>query len=224
MSIIDQAGFETSNQVLPPVECDDLLSKLAASEVSRSRAGARHLISLPFILRLARDARLQRIADAALGCEALPFRVTLFDKSTDSNWSVVWHQDTALPLAKKFDAPGWGPWSIKAGIRYAHAPASALNRIVALRVHLDESASTNGPLRVLSGTHRLGVLSDEQVAEVARNSPAVDCLVPRGGVLAMRPLLIHSSTRIVAPGSRRVLHIEYAEDLEVAPGINLAAA
>jgi hypothetical protein len=30
--------------------------------------------------------------------------------------------------------PGWGPWSIKSGIAYAHAPARALSRVVALRV------------------------------------------------------------------------------------------
>ena len=209
---IGQDGFEISNHVLVASECDALLFKLTASEVVRGRAGARHLISVPFISQLATHDQLQAIASAALGCEALPFRVTLFDKSAQSNWSVVWHQDTALPLEKKFEAAGWGPWSVKAGVAYAHAPTAALNRIVALRVHLDESNSGNGPLRVLPGTHRLGVLSDEEVAEIARSSSTVDCLVPRGGVLAMRPLLIHSSSRIVKPGSRRVLHIEYAED------------
>ena len=126
MRAIDLNGFETSAQVLHSSECDDLLSKLTASAFRRSRAGARHLISTSFVLELARDTRLQAIASAALRCEAIPFRVTLFDKSHESNWSVGWHQDTALPLQTKFDAPGWGPWSVKAGILYAHAPAPCL--------------------------------------------------------------------------------------------------
>src|SRR6266545_653699 len=63
------------------------------------------------------------IAAEALGDEALPFRATLFDKSRRANWLVVWHQDTALPLRRRKEVRGWGPWSIKAGILYAHAPA-----------------------------------------------------------------------------------------------------
>lgn len=224
MTSIQKDGFEIHNEILELSECDRVLTELLAPDIPRSRAGARHLIANPVIARLARDARLQKIAGAALGRHAVPFRATLFDKSAESNWSVVWHQDTALPLAEKFEAEGWGPWSVKAGIAYAHAPASALNRIVALRIHLDESSSTNGPLRVLAGTHRLGLLTDNQVVEITRTSPATDCLVVRGGVLMMRPLLIHSSTRAVTNGARRVLHIEYAEDLQITASVRLAEA
>jgi ectoine hydroxylase-related dioxygenase (phytanoyl-CoA dioxygenase family) len=222
--VIDRDGFEIRNGVLSPSHCDDLLRALHSSDVMRSRAGARHLVSFPPIASLVADQTLVEIATTAFGCAATPFRVTLFDKSPDANWSVVWHQDTALPLQSKFDAPDWGPWSVKAGVLYAHAPACALNRVVALRVHLDESTPANGPLRVLPGTHRLGVLPDDEVAELARVTSAVDCLTSRGGVMVMRPLLIHSSPRVVAGGPRRVLQIEYCEDLQVAPGIFLAAA
>jgi hypothetical protein len=43
-------------------------------------------------------------------------------------------------------------------------------------------------------------------------------------VLAMRPLLIHSSSKARAPEPRRVLHIEYADSLDLAEGIRLAVA
>jgi ectoine hydroxylase-related dioxygenase (phytanoyl-CoA dioxygenase family) len=219
-----QNGFAIFDEILMPRECDELLAALSQSDSLRSRAGARHLLSIPAVAQLAGDSRLSTLASDVLGSDAVPFRVTLFDKSEESNWSVAWHQDTALPLQSKFEGDGWGPWSNKAGVLYAHAPASALDRIVALRVHLDESTPDNGPLRVLPGTHRLGVLSDDEVSLLAHSSASVMCLAPRGAVLVMRPLLIHSSTRIVTPGSRRVLHIEYAEDLEIAPGIRLATA
>jgi hypothetical protein len=221
---IHEHGFEIHNRLLMPSECDRLVAELSASDVLRSRAGARHLISMPGIAMLASDPRMRTLAADALGGRAVPFRATLFDKSAESNWSVVWHQDTALPLATRFETEGWGPWSVKAGVMYAHAPASALNRVIALRIHLDESTSTNGPLRVLAGTHKKGLLTDEQVAELARISAATECLVGRGGVLMMRPLLVHSSTRVVTKAARRVLHIEYAEDLEVAPGVHLTQA
>src|SRR4030095_15975039 len=99
---------------------------------------------------------------------------------------VVWHQDTALPLRQRRDTPGWGPWSVKSGITYAHAPTAALSRGLALRIHLDDSTESNGPFRVLRGTHRDGVLSDAAVQQLAREKKPEDCIVSRGGVLAMR--------------------------------------
>jgi hypothetical protein len=40
----------------------------------------------------------------------------------------------------------------------------------------------------------------------------------------MRPLLIHASSKSLSHQPRRVLHIEYADCLDIAPGIRLAIA
>jgi ectoine hydroxylase-related dioxygenase (phytanoyl-CoA dioxygenase family) len=154
----------------------------------------------------------------------MAFKATLFDKSSTANWLVVWHQDTALPLKHRRELPGWGPWSVKEGVIYAHAPASALSRIVALRVHLDDSTKENGPLRVLPGTHVQGVLTDAAILQLAARIPAVDCLVPKGGILAMRPLIVHASSKSQNDSPRRVLHIEYAESALIGNGLELARA
>jgi hypothetical protein len=219
-----ERGFEITAGVFSPQECYQLLADLQQPGVGRSRAGARHLMGQVAVARVANDERMMGIAREWLGGAGVPYRATLFEKSGDSNWLVVWHQDTAVPLEARFDAPGWGPWSMKAGIVYAHAPTWALERIVALRLHLDASRADNGPLRVIPESHRLGVLSDEEVFDVAHRELCAECLVERGGVLAMRPLLIHSSPKVESPEPRRVLHIEYAETLELAEGIRLAVA
>lgn len=164
------------------------------------------------------------LARAVLGPEAFPFRATFFDKSPASNWLVVWHQDTALPLRERIDTSGWGPWSVKDGIAYAHAPTSALSQVVALRVSLDDSTLENGPLRVLPGTHRRGVMSDDDVHEVSAQAESVDCIVPKGGVLIMRPLLIHASSKSRSETPRRVLHVEYAASDLIAKPLHLAIA
>ena len=101
-------------------------------------------MSIPEVRSVASDPRMLRIARVALGTGALPYRATLFEKSGAANWLVVWHQDTALPLQSQFDLLEWGPWSRKTGILYAHAPSWALSRVVALRLHLDASATDNG--------------------------------------------------------------------------------
>lgn len=224
MTRIQELGYDVVTSVTSESECDDLLTALESSMLVRSRAGARHLLSVQAISEMANDCRLTTMASEGLSHAARPFRVTLFDKSAAANWSVVWHQDTALPVRSRVDVPGWGPWSRKAGVLYAHAPAEALSKIVALRLHLDESSLDNGPLRVIPGSHRLGVLEDEEVERLARDHMPVDCVVGRGGIIAMSPLIIHSSPRLRSAAARRVLHIEYASSFEIAPGLELSAA
>ena len=227
MSAIPQtlgSGFFIDEAVFSGSECEELLANLPLAYFHRGRAGSRHLMSHPEVRRVASDPRMLRIARFSLGADALPYRATLFDKSGAANWSVVWHQDTALPLQSQFDLRGWGPWSQKAGIIYAHAPSWALSRIVALRLHLDASTPENGPLRILRGTHAFGVMSDADVFAMARSRPHVDCIVGRGGVMAMYPLLVHSSSKARSNSPRRVLHIEYTNSLVLAPGIQLAVA
>ena len=221
---INSRGFAILPDVFRPDEILKFVDTLDDAPLRRSRAGVRHALGHPVVRQLAHDRRLLGLAQAVLGPAAFPFRVTLFDKSPQANWLVVWHQDTALPLLERRESPEWGPWSVKEGVVYAHAPASALNRILALRVHLDDSNADNGPLRVLPESHTLGVLSDEAIHHLAKSISPVDCLVPRGGVLAMRPLIVHSSSKSLTQARRRVLHIEFATSGDFGAGLNLAAA
>jgi ectoine hydroxylase-related dioxygenase (phytanoyl-CoA dioxygenase family) len=221
---ISSGGFTVIPGVFPDGEISELLAILERSGLPRSRAGMRHAMRNLNVAALARDSRLVAMAREVLGSGAIPFRATLFDKSPTSNWLVVWHQDTALPLRERREVPGWGPWSVKEGVNYAHAPASALEQVLALRLHLDDSVAENGPLRVLPGTHTHGVLSDDALHDLSTQITAVDCVVPRGGILAMRPLVVHASSKSQSNAPRRVLHIEYAASLSIAEGLELATA
>jgi ectoine hydroxylase-related dioxygenase (phytanoyl-CoA dioxygenase family) len=220
----NDVGFLIVNAVLALSEAARLLRTLDASLLTRSRAGARHLMKHPAVSDVANDPRLLAIASGFLGRSAVPFRATLFDKSSARNWLVPWHQDTALPLQQRRDVPGWGPWSTKSGITYAHAPAMALSRVVALRLHFDDSREDNGPLRVLPGTHALGVLSEADTERLVREIPPVDCLVSSGAIVAMRPLILHASSKAETDHPRRVLHIEYVDSLDIGEGLHIAIA
>ena len=216
--------FWSFPEVLLSHETRRLIDDLDQSPLRRSKAGVRHALRNPSVAALAREPRLLNIARQVLGAEALPFRATLFDKSPQANWLVVWHQDIALPLRNRHDMPSWGPWSVKDGAVYAHAPASVLRQVLALRIHLDDSTTHNGPLRVLPGTHTEGVLSDDASHEFAAQVEPADCLVAQGGVLAMRPLLIHASSKSQSDALRRVLHIENSASMTVGKGLELAVA
>jgi ectoine hydroxylase-related dioxygenase (phytanoyl-CoA dioxygenase family) len=113
---------------------------------------------------------------------------------------------------------------VKEGVIYAHAPATALEQVLALRIHLDDSTDKNGPLRVLPGTHTMGVFTDDAIEGLAAEIDAVDCLVTAGGVVAMRPLIVHASSKSLTEMPRRVLHIEYAARMVIAKPLELAVA
>jgi ectoine hydroxylase-related dioxygenase (phytanoyl-CoA dioxygenase family) len=219
---IEEVGFALIPEVLPQSEITSLLCALDDLVHRRGRAGIRHILNHPRVKAIANDARLLGIAKGVLGEDALPFHATLFDKSPHSNWLIAWHQDTALPLTEKRETPGWGPWSIKEGVNYAHAPASALEQVLALRLHLDDSTQENGPLRVLPSTHKLGVLKDEEIERKVPEGTPIDCIGARGSIVAMRPLLIHASSKSTSPIPRRVLHIEYAASPMMGGGLHLA--
>jgi ectoine hydroxylase-related dioxygenase (phytanoyl-CoA dioxygenase family) len=219
---IEKDGFAIFPEVLTGKEIEQLLDRISIAATRRSRAGVRHALGLSPVAELARQANVIQFARAVLGDSAFPFRATLFDKSPTSNWLVVWHQDTALPLRERRETSGWGRWSVKEGITYAHAPAESLSQILALRVHLDHSTALNGPLRVLPATHTLGVLDDDRIHELAVKKKVIECLVQAGGILAMRPLLVHSSSKSQADADRRVLHIEYTASSSIAAPLDLA--
>jgi ectoine hydroxylase-related dioxygenase (phytanoyl-CoA dioxygenase family) len=221
---LEERGYAITPGVLKSEEIEALLRCLAGLESHHNRAGIRHLLRQPSVAQLATDLRLLGIAQSVLGLDAFPFRATLFDKSPDANWLITWHQDTALPLCARHEIAGWGPWSVKEGVTYAHAPASALEKVVALRLHLDNSTSENGPLRVLPGTHRSGVLSDQEVETTVGKVKPISCLVAKGGVIVMHPLIIHASSKSVSTIPRRVLHVEYATRAAVPKPLQLAMA
>lgn len=216
------AGFSITNHLFTRLEVESVCDAFADTRTQPRRGGIRGAFSIPAVRELADDARLVNLAREFIGATARPLRATVFDKSAASNWLVTWHQDTVLPVKRRVPSADWGPWTRKAGQLHAGAPASALEQIVALRIHLDDSTPANGPLRVLPDTHLMGVLSCERIEQIARDVEAIDCTAEIGGVIAMRPLLVHSSSKSRdAAARRRVLHIEYIAatsfgDLELA--------
>jgi ectoine hydroxylase-related dioxygenase (phytanoyl-CoA dioxygenase family) len=221
---IDRLGFAVLPSVVGIQKISTLIDELKSAIIMRSKAGARHLMCHGCVASLANGNELLSLAREILGNDAAPFRATHFDKSPTSNWLVTWHQDTALPLRERLDRPGWGPWSVKGGVVYAHAPAFALEQVLAIRLHLDDSTPLNGVLRVLPGTHKSGVLTDEQIHVAASQTTPIESVAPRGAVLAMRPLLVHASSKSQSEERRRVLHIEYSAVRQFADGLELAVA
>lgn len=181
-------------------------------EIRRKRSvyGIRNLLEIcPAVQRLAVNQSVRRFATAVVGDHAFAVRAIFFDKVPDANWSLFWHQDNVIAVQERREVPGFVAWSQKAGVWQVQPPAEVLAQMVAVRVHLDDCGSDNGPLRVLPGSHRFGWLDDE-LDDWKSRVPEVVCAVRCGGVVAICPLTLDASAPCHAVGHRRVIHIEYA--------------
>jgi ectoine hydroxylase-related dioxygenase (phytanoyl-CoA dioxygenase family) len=85
-----------------------------------------------------------------------------------------------------------------------------MEQMLAVRLHLDDCGEENGPLQVLPGSHLAGRLDAEKIQAWRARAPVAPCIVKRGGVILMRPLLLHASSVAQNPAHRRVIHLEYA--------------
>jgi len=203
---VEQHGFA----VVPRVIDADVQRELLATLGPVSGAGRRGLLALPVIAELARSPGLLAVVRPHLPSEPFPVRAIYFDKSPETNWLIPWHQDLSLALRASAEVPGFGPWSTKDGIPHVQPPVELLQQMLTVRLHLDDADESNGALRVLPGSHRLGRLSAERIQQFRSERADFLCRVSAGDALLMRPLLLHASSRSTSAQHRRVLHIEYA--------------
>ena len=203
---VDSHTLIVLEKELQHLEIDHLASQRAGKAF-----GLRNLTSaVPVTRELANSNALRSIVQPVLGDTARVVRTIYFDKHKDANWKVAWHQDLTIAVREKIDVEGFRAWSIKAGITHVQPPVAVLEQMLTLRVHLDDTSEANGALRVLPGTHRHGRFDPDQIQYCKQQQNVVTCSVKRGGVVAMRPLLLHSSLPSLNPTHRRVLHFEYA--------------
>lgn len=137
-------------------------------------------------------------------------RAILFNKTSESNWLVPWHQDKTVSVIAEERPPGWGPWSIKDNVLHVQPPEEVLNNMVTFRIHLDAATKENGCLKLLPKSHHFGVIPQSEIASYVASQPAKECEVNRGSALVMRPHILHSSSKGLNPSQRRVLHLEFS--------------
>jgi ectoine hydroxylase-related dioxygenase (phytanoyl-CoA dioxygenase family) len=173
-------------------------------------AGRRNMLAIAAVAEFAHSRRLIELVRMHTGGEPRAVRAIWFNKSPEANWLVAWHQDLAIAVRERVEAPRFGGWSVKEGVPHVQPPAEVLERMLTVRVHLDDADAENGALRVLAGTHRSGRLSAERIEAARCERAETICAARAGDALLMRPLLLHASGRSTSERPRRVLHLEYA--------------
>lgn len=169
------------------------------------------LQEVPVLSEVLWQQSFNELLDKLLGPTYEAVKAIYFDKPAESNWAVPWHQDLLISVDRQQYVPDWTNWTKRHGQWSAQPTASYLSRIYTVRIHLDDCDETNGALKVLPGTHNQGILSDADIQALDKTI-AVSTNVPKGGLLIMRPLLVHASAKSSSPTNRRVIHLELAEN------------
>ena len=215
MNDLEGAGYALTDLVLSDLQCEHLASSLPS--VTGARGGVRNLIGHPTVSRLLHHEKLASYLWSVIGRDLVAVKATLFDKGGETNWRGQWHQDRMIAVKERLDIPGYGRWSTKSGSLHVDPPAAVLAQMLAVRIHLDACGPDNGPLRVIPGSHAFGKLTDESLATLVAETTMAELYVPKGAILLMRPLLVHSSTVAKVTDHRRVLHIEFAPAEAISP-------
>ena len=159
---------------------------------------------------LASDESLGWIACDRIGRAARPVRAVLFDKTPATNWALGWHQDRTIAVSKRHDVPGYGPWSVKAGIAHVEPPFDIIEVMVTLRIHLDDVPDDNAPLLIAPGSHGFGRIAEAVLIDVVARCGTAVCTARRGDVWAYSTPIVHASSASVGHAHRRVLQVDYA--------------
>lgn len=208
----DARGYEQIPAILSSEEVAAVCSYL--NSITR----ARNLLDNAWCKALSRRIRQHPGVAAILHSAPVCIQCIYFEKNEHRNWLVALHQDLTVPAMERVENASLKAWSQKDGQHFVQAPASLLDQLVAVRVHIDACEDENGPLRLVAGSHRYGKLSAERSMALREKFGEVTCIANVGDALLMRPLVLHASSKAMVPNRRRVLHFLFGP---VSPGYGL---
>jgi len=189
------------------------------SQAGKTPVASRNIRQLwPSIVSWIADSPIGAEVRGVLGSSCGLVRILYFDKPPGQSWSLPWHRDLTIAVREPptRDRERWKP-TVKAGVPHVEAPRQVLRGMLTARLHLDDVTAENGPLLVVSGSHR-----ELDASPCARETDTIVTIYARSGdVLYMRPLLTHCS-RATHPATmrhRRILHLEFAERCVLPDGL-----
>ena len=213
---LSEKGYTIIGGVFSDAEVDAILKVIEQADASSAtfRKSA-DLFAIRQFLKEVPDARphvfsdhLRSILTALFGKDFFAVKSIYFDKPAISNWFVSYHQDLTISVDRKVHLEGFGPWTVKQNQFAVQPPVAMLEAAFTVRIHLDSAEASNGALRIIPASHKKGIYRPETIDWNVEHEEV--CEVPKGGVMIMRPLLLHASSRTTNSQRRRVVHIEFS--------------
>jgi len=213
---IQESGFSVIENVFTDQETEDMQAAINGADTTKETfrksddlfAIRRFLKEVPGTIELIFNKKLKAIIREIFGKDYFLVKSIYFDKPETSNWFVSYHQDLTISVNQKVEIPGFGPYTKKHDQFAVQPPLNTLESNFTIRIHLDDTNEENGALKVIPNSHSKGIYRPETIDWNIEKE--VSCNVARGGLMVMKPLLLHSSSRTTNNQKRRVIHLEFS--------------
>ncbi|MBB6370890.1 phytanoyl-CoA dioxygenase family protein [Chryseobacterium shigense] len=213
-------GFTVINSVFTDNEVELITEAIQKADTSRENfrksddlfAVRQFLKEVPEVKELIFNETVKTIIREIFGDKYFVVKSIYFDKPETSNWYVAYHQDLTVSVDKKIEIDGFGPWTTKKNQFAVQPPLPVLENIYTIRIHLDDTDENNGALKIVPESHAKGIYRPETIDWNIETEEI--CNVEKGGIMIMKPLILHGSNRTTDGRRRRVIHIEFS-DLEL---------
>ena len=212
---LQENGFAILPEIYSCNEVDQLLAIINQLDTNKATfrksadlfAIRQFLKEIPETKAIIFNDQLKGIIHSTFGTDYFIVKSIYFDKPAKSNWFVAYHQDLTISVDQKIQLENFGPWTVKQNQFAVQPPIDVLKSNFTIRIHLDDTDENNGALKVIPKSHVKGVYRAANIDWA--NEVEVSCNVKKGGVMFMKPLLLHSSAKTINDQKRRVIHIEF---------------
>lgn len=213
---LESYGFAVLDRMYSDVEIEAIVSCIenASSEQQLAKSSAslfaiRQVFKkIPELKSLIFTAKLKALLYVIFEEPHFLTKTIYFDKPSESNWFVAYHQDLSISVDRKENVSNYQNWTFKKRQFGVQPPLEVLENIVTLRIHLDKTEKENGALKVIPNSHTKGIYRPETIDWNVETEHI--CEVEKGGVMLMKPLTLHASGRTTNHKQRRVLHLEFS--------------
>ncbi|WP_346984354.1 phytanoyl-CoA dioxygenase family protein [Chryseobacterium sp. POE27] len=224
-SLLKEKGFTVINNIFSNHEVEKISEVIQHIDPSKETfrksedlfAIRQFLKEIPEVKDLIFNENIKSIVKDIFGSDYFVVKSIYFDKPEKSNWYVAYHQDLTISVDRKAELPGFGPWTTKQNQFAVQPPLEILENIFTIRIHLDDTDENNGALKVVPRSHAKGIYRPETIDWSVETEEI--CNVDKGGIMIMKPLILHGSNRTTNGKKRRVIHIEFS-DRELPEALN----
>jgi len=209
---IREEGFAKAHSIYSTEEIGRILNCID-SEVNQDQfaireflMGKEHLTSLIF------NKKFKALVNKVSPGKSTLIKSLYFNKPPTANWVVNWHQDLTINLKQKVERSPFKFRRTNDKRAVVQPPQKFLESIFTFRIHLDDCSSKNGALRLVPGSHKNGVIDINSWSNNLDKNDFEYCDIKAGGILIMKPLILHSSRRTENTQKRRVIHLEFTSE------------
>ncbi len=212
---LEENGYSILANVYSESEINQILGCLKHAEQNESSFlktkdlfAIRQLVeNVPELSKLLFNKKLTELISNLFQSNCFLTKAIYFDKPSESNWFVAYHQDLSISVDKKANLENYVNWTFKKGQYGVQPPIKILQDTITIRIHLDDTNKDNGALKVIPKSHLKGIIRTD--SEEWNIDNEVVCEVKKGGAMLMKPLTLHASNRTTNGKKRRVIHLEF---------------